>query len=56
MYIGLLKSLGISNACVAYFPYLPITALKYSGILVGLMSQLASYSLLQHEDDLKSLF
>ena len=53
---GILEEIGIKDGSTAYFPYIPVGVLNYSSELVGLFSQLASYSLLQYEDDLKSLF
>jgi hypothetical protein len=53
---GTLVALGAEGANLYHFPYIPIGSLKYSDILLGLMSQSASFQLLESAGDLKSLF
>ena len=50
-----LTSKGLTEKNLHNFPYIGVGALKYSPELVGLLSQLASYSLREHADDILSL-
>ena len=52
-----LSNLGVTDSNnLKYFPYIPVGELNYSPHLVGLLSQLASYSLYAHKEDILSFF
>ena len=47
---------GLIDGNLKHFPYIPISEQEYPPLLVGLLSQLATYTLLSEKDILESWF
>ena len=53
---GILADAGLIDGNLEHFPYIPISEQDYPPLLVGLLSQLATYTLLSEKDVLESWF
>jgi len=49
---GALVGLGLSEGDLREFPFIDLKALDYPPLLTGLLSQLASYTLMSYKDDI----
>jgi len=53
---GMLVDKGFADGNLEHFPYIPLGEHDYPPILVGLLSQLASYTLMSQKDVILSYF